>query len=67
MPWPAALDDERRYFAKVGTQVRELIAAGGRIEDAPGKVAPDERDRWQLFDAFHARNVTAAFAELEWE
>jgi len=67
LPWPDALDDDWRYLLKVETQVRDLIAAGGRIEDAPGKVAQDERGRWQLFDEFHARNVTAAFAELEWE
>lgn len=67
LPWPDALADERRYLSKVETQVRELIAAGGRIEDAPAKVAQDERENWQLFDEFHARNVTAAFAELEWE
>lgn len=67
LPWPDALVDERRYLSKVETQVRELIATGGRIEDAPAKVAQDERENWQLFDEFHARNVTAAFAELEWE
>ena len=66
-PWPGAIDDPRRYLSKVATEVRRLIAEGGRIEEAPAKVAQDERDRWQLFDEFHARNVTAAFAELEWE
>ena len=66
-PWPGAIDDQRRYLSKVATEVRRLIAEGGRIEEAPAKVAQDERDRWQLFDEFHARNVTAAFAELEWE
>ena len=48
-------------------EVRALIAAGGAIEEAPAKVAQQERDKWRLFDEFHARNVTAAFAELEWE
>ncbi len=66
-PWPGALADERRYLSTVEKEVRDLIAAGGRIEDAPAKVARQERGRWQLFDEFHARNVTAAFAELEWE
>jgi quinoprotein relay system zinc metallohydrolase 2 len=66
-PWPEALEPERRYLTKIAEGVRELIAAGASIAEAPGKVAEDERDGWQLFDEFHARNVTAAFAELEWE
>jgi quinoprotein relay system zinc metallohydrolase 2 len=66
-PWPSALDGERSYLSTVETEVRGLIAAGERIEDAPARVAQEERSRWQLFDEFHARNVTAAFAELEWE
>ena len=27
----------------------------------------DGRDQWLLFDQFHRRNVTAAYAELEWD
>jgi quinoprotein relay system zinc metallohydrolase 2 len=66
-PWPAAVEPERRYLSDVAAQVRALIAAGGTIGEAPAKVARAERERWQLFDEFHPRNVTAAFAELEWE
>ena len=25
------------------------------------------REQWLLFDQFHRRNVTAAYAELEWD
>jgi quinoprotein relay system zinc metallohydrolase 2 len=66
-PWPEALEPERRYLQAVADGVRAEIAAGASIADAPAKVALDERGRWRLFDEFHARNVTAAFAELEWE
>jgi hypothetical protein len=66
-PWPESLEPERRYLEAVAAGVRELIAAGESIGDAPARVAQAERKHWQLFDEFHARNVTAAFAELEWE
>ena len=66
-PWPDALADERRYLKTVADEVRRVIADGATIAEAPAKVAQEERARWQLFDEFHARNVTAAFAELEWE
>ena len=66
-PWPDALDDERRYFEAVARDVRAAIAAGATLQSATGAVAGEERGRWDLFGEFHARNVTAAFAELEWE
>jgi hypothetical protein len=37
------------------------------IAAAPRYVALDERGKWLLFDDYHARNVTAAYTELEWE
>ena len=66
-PWPEALGPQRRYLEAVARRGARADPAGGRIADAPGAVAQDERERWRLFDEFHARNVTAAFAELEWE
>jgi quinoprotein relay system zinc metallohydrolase 2 len=66
-PWPEAMEAQRRYLKAVAAEVRELIKDGASIADAPVQVAQEERGRWKLFDEFHARNVTAAFAELEWE
>lgn len=65
--WPDALAPQRRYLAAVAADVRGLIEQGATIAEAPDQVAQGERGRWQLFDEFHARNVIAAFAELEWE
>ena len=67
VPWPDALQPQRRYLSSVATAVRGLIAEGVSISDAPRLAAMDERPHWSLFDEFHARNVTSAFAELEWE
>jgi quinoprotein relay system zinc metallohydrolase 2 len=66
-PWPEALAAERRYLEAVAAGVRAEIAAGACISEAPARVAQEERGNWALFDEFHARNVIAAFAELEWE
>jgi quinoprotein relay system zinc metallohydrolase 2 len=66
-PWPEALEPQRRYLQTVASEVRVLIERGATISEAPEKVAQNERHRWLLFEEFHARNVTSAFAELEWE
>jgi quinoprotein relay system zinc metallohydrolase 2 len=65
--WRAALDDQRRYLEALAAGIREVIRRRGTLEQAVAEVAPEERDRWLLFDAYHGRNVTAGFVELEWE
>ena len=69
MPWsfPGRLEPEQRYFDAIATDVRELIKNGKTLEEATQTVGFSERDAWKLFDHYHVRNVTAAFAELEWE
>jgi hypothetical protein len=37
------------------------------MQQAVDTVGLSERDNWPLFDSFQRRNVTAAYAELEWE
>ncbi|MCW2241325.1 quinoprotein relay system zinc metallohydrolase 2 [Azospirillum canadense] len=66
-PWPEAARDLRRYLDRVVTGVRAIQAAHGTIQQAADTVATDEAPRWRLFDGYNPRNVTAAFAELEWE
>jgi quinoprotein relay system zinc metallohydrolase 2 len=66
-PWPAALDDERRYLDTLAADSRALIAKGRQITEAASGAAASERSKWQLFDDYNARNATAAFSEMEWE
>lgn len=66
-PWPQAAAELRRYLERIVTEVRAIQKADGTIQRAVATVATDERTRWQLFETYHPRNVTAAFAELEWE
>ncbi|MBT3026761.1 MAG: quinoprotein relay system zinc metallohydrolase 2 [Candidatus Thiodiazotropha sp. (ex Ctena orbiculata)] len=65
--WKQALDDQRRYLELIATGIRKIIKQGGTITQAVASVGLEERDNWLLFDEFHGRNITAVFAELEWE
>jgi quinoprotein relay system zinc metallohydrolase 2 len=67
VPWPAGAADEERYFTTLATEIRALLAKGGDIETAVEQVGLGERGKWQLFDDYNGRNVTAAFKELEWD
>lgn len=67
MDWPAAALPIKRYLDTVAAGVRQAIKDGRTLRQAIDTVGESERPHWQLFDEFHKRNVSAAFAELEWE
>jgi quinoprotein relay system zinc metallohydrolase 2 len=67
MPWPAALAPEKRYLSTVADEVRKQIKEGKTLAEAAASAGLSEKDAWLLFKEYHARNVSAAFAELEWE
>jgi quinoprotein relay system zinc metallohydrolase 2 len=66
-PWPAALDPEQRYFELLVRETRKLLVDGGSLQQATDTIGLSERGHWLLFDSYNARNVTAAYTELEWE
>jgi quinoprotein relay system zinc metallohydrolase 2 len=65
--WPDALAAEKRYLARIAADVRTFIEQGRTLAQADKEAGLSEKDAWLLFGAYHARNVSAAFAELEWE
>ena len=67
VPWPAAVAAEQRYLGRIADDVRALIKQGKTIQEAMATAGLSEKDAWRLFPEYHARNVSAAFAELEWE
>ncbi len=67
VPWPGALSAQRRYLNTMSEAIRRVIDRGGTIEEAIDSVGYAAREQWLLFDEYHRRNVTAAYAELEWE
>ena len=67
LPWPAPLDAQQRYFTLILNETRAAIRARKTIQQATDEVGLAEAGKWAVFDQFHRRNVTAAYAELEWE
>ena len=67
MELPQALEPEQRYLSAIATDVRRQIKEGKTLAEATRTAGFSEKDAWKLFDQYHVRNVTAAFAELEWE
>jgi len=62
-----SLNRERAYLSALYDGVREELAQGQSMQDAIGKVALAERDRWTLWNDVHPRNVARAYQELQWE
>ena len=67
MAWPDAILPVQRYLTVLADDVRRMIKDGKTLEEAVATAGQSERGKWALFDEHHARNVTAAFTELEWE
>ena len=65
--WPGAMKPQRDYLTALLNETRAAIKAGKTLQQAVHDVAKDAAAPWQLADLFHSRNVTAAYAELEWE
>ena len=65
--WPESANPLRHYLSTLVTDVRALLKQGKTISDALASAGQSEKNAWQLFDEFNARNASTAFAELEWE
>lgn len=64
---PDALKPEQRYLQTIADSVRKMIKDGKTLSQAVQVIGYNERTSWKLFDDYNKRNVTAAYAELEWE
>lgn len=67
LSWSDAATPLKRYLSTVAQDVRSAIAEGKTLSVATESAGRSEKDAWLLFDEYHKRNVSAAFAELEWE
>lgn len=65
--WPAGLQPQRRYLDALLSETRAAIRSHTTMQGAVKTVGREATQGWALADHFHERNVTTAFAELEWE
>lgn len=65
--WPKSMQPEKDYLEMLLTEIRAMIRQGKYLEEAVETVGYSAKGQWRLFDQFHRKNVTTAFAELEWE
>lgn len=65
--WPAVLAPQQRYLERLVTETRRALREGRTIQEAVDTVGYAEAGNWVNFEAFHRRNVTATYTELEWE
>ena len=63
--WPAALLPQWTYLNGLLTDTRAALRAKMTIQKAVDTITAPAG--WQLANSFQRRNVTAAYAELEWE
>ncbi len=65
--WPESIQPEKQYLQYLEKVIRSKIKKGIYLEDAIKTVDYPAKDQWQLFNDFHKKNISSAFAELEWE
>ncbi|MCX4188123.1 quinoprotein relay system zinc metallohydrolase 2 [Methylophaga sp. OBS4] len=65
--WQQGWQDQLHYLTTIREQIRAIINELGTIDEATATVGLSEQEKWELFEEYHRRNVTASFVELEWE
>lgn len=67
MKSPEAFNSVKRYLQQLITDVKQDIQSGKSMADSVNTAGLSEQNRWDLFEQYHKRNVTAVYAEIEWE
>lgn len=65
--WPTSLQPQKNYLLQLTSEIKSMIKQGKTLEYAVENVGMAAKANWQLFDEFNRKNVTMAFAELEWD
>ena len=65
--WPKSMQQQKKYLQYLQTEIRQKIKQGVYLEEVIKDVDYPDKGQWQLFDDFHKKNLSSAYAELEWE
>lgn len=65
--WPGVMAPQEAYLNALLRETRAAIKARLTIGQAVAQVGTEAASHWSLAEQFHRRNVTTAYAELEWE
>jgi quinoprotein relay system zinc metallohydrolase 2 len=65
--WPGMMAPQQAYLEALQAEVRAAIRNRKTLRQAVEQTVLPASSKWLLADLFHRRNVTAAYAELEWE
>lgn len=65
--WPESVQPEKQYLQYLQKVIRSKIKKGVYLEDVLQTVGYPAENQWQLFNDFHKKNLSSAYAELEWE
>jgi len=66
-PWPDAAQKQLTYLEALAADLRAEIAKGTPLERAVETAGNEEAKHWALREAYHQRNATVGYVELEWE
>ncbi len=65
--WPAMLGPQRAYLENLQRDVRKALKDQRSLAQTVQDASLPAAGEWMLAEHFHRRNLTAAYAELEWE
>jgi quinoprotein relay system zinc metallohydrolase 2 len=67
LPWPDGAAAELTYLGGLQRDLRSAIKAGWSLAKALSDIRPQGAEHWRLIEDYHRRNISAGYAELEWE
>jgi quinoprotein relay system zinc metallohydrolase 2 len=65
--WPKGMQAQKKYLQKLAQKLRLKIKQGIFIENVLKNIDESIAEGWLLFNDFHKKNLSSAYAELEWE